>query len=252
MGLEERFHPSLVGLWVCIMGIVVFILFCDDAAVHQVLIWFHNQWSPLTTHLEEEMHFIDKFTALEILWHRKAHGIPWRWLIEEEPAGEGSGEWWKSQAEVVTASWEMLASALKCYANCALRWLRGDFIFSRFGLNYELCGTMIDPEGLSTFLRKWLQSPLLWLLTTSWAWFHMMVCWLSQLEWFKIILNLTMCSTLLLFHFRLLLICPQVMCGLDWIVPMWFVIHDTTCRTETYKGQKGDHEKNISHCCCGH
>lgn len=94
---------------------------------------------------------------------------------------------------------------------------------------------MIDLEGLSAFLRKWSQNHLLWFLMDSWVWFHMMVYWLSQLEWLKFILNLTICSTLLLFYFRLLLICPGVVCGLDSTVLMWFVIYDAKHRTEAWK-----------------
>ena len=78
-----------------------------------------------------------------------------------------------------------------------------------------------------------------------------MVYWLSPSEWLKLILNVTLCSMLLLFYLRLLLICPRVTCGLDWVVLMWFVIFDSKCRTEAWKEGKGECGKRVSECDCG-
>ena len=78
-----------------------------------------------------------------------------------------------------------------------------------------------------------------------------MVYWLSPSEWLKLILNVTLCSMLLLFYLRLLLICPGVMCGLDCVVLMWFVIFDSKCRTEAWKEGKWECGKRVSECDCG-
>lgn len=119
------------------------------------------------------------------------------------------------------------------------------------GISYSMLAalwTRMDYDWPGRFihiLRKWSQNHLLWFLMGSWVWFHMMVYWLSQLEWLILILNLTVCSTLLLFYFRLFLISPRVMCGLDWIVLMWFVVYDAKCRTEAWKGGKWECEKKM-------
>ena len=56
---------------------------------------------------------------------------------------------------------------------------------------------------------------------------------------------------LLLFYLRLLLICPRVTCGLDWVVLMWFVIFDAKCRTEAWEEGKWECGKRVSECDCG-
>lgn len=217
----------------------VTVFVCNYAAAHSRLICLYNQSSLQTAHLEVNGHHeeIYSFGNVEI----SMHPIPWKWLIQW---GWAAWKQWKSWTALVTnCGWyqpEMLTWGLEgisCSADATCIMDRG-----RAMLDWEACPRFWE-NALKIICSDSSQTAgfdLAWWFTDF-----------SPSEWLKLILNVTLCSMLLLFYLRLLLICPRVTCGLDWVVLMWFVIFDAKCRTEAWKEGKWECGKRVSECDCG-